>query len=108
MAVDGVLFYGLRVFGTTVLGGVSLWASGSGFSADCICGAVDGVLFDKLRVFVTSSASSERPSRAASDQQRLQRRLHVQGCRRRALLRAQRLRHGRLGRRLAAGERQWL
>ena len=46
MAVDGVLFYGLRVFGTTVLGSVSPWASGSGFSADCMCMAVDGVLFD--------------------------------------------------------------
>jgi len=46
MAVDGVLFYGLRVFDTAVLGSVSPWASGSGFSADCMCMAVDGVLFD--------------------------------------------------------------
>ena len=61
MAVDVVLFYGLRVFGTTVLGGVSPWASGSGFSADCICMAVDGVLFDGLRVLGTTVSGGFSP-----------------------------------------------
>jgi len=43
-AVDDVLSYGLSAFDTAVSGGVSPRASGSGFSADCMCMAVDGGL----------------------------------------------------------------
>ena len=79
--------------------GGSQRSSGSGFSADGICMAVDGVLFYGLRVLGTT---------VSGGRQRLQRRLHVHGRRRRAPRRATRLRHGRLGRLLAVGKRQRL
>ena len=61
MAVDSVLCYGPRVFGTTVSGVVSPWTSGSGFSADCMRVAVDGVLFDGLHVFGTTVSGGVSP-----------------------------------------------
>ena len=51
----------LSVFGTAVSDGVSPWASGSGFSADCMCMAVDGVLFYGLRVFGTTVSGGVSP-----------------------------------------------
>ena len=50
----------LSVFGTAVSDGVSPWASGSGFSADCMCMAVDGMLF-KLRVIGTTVSGGVAP-----------------------------------------------